>query len=146
VKYGKITPNPSFGLVIANTEYAGRYETIWDDPYAMLTGGLVIGWGPDWLKYAANALRKLRPAARLSRNKCDIAAETPELFIDVVPSTGADPLDLYPWGDFPYGGGIIENVDRGYGAQVLMAASALTPQEDEMISLIAADFSYGSVC
>ncbi len=139
-KYGKVKEGDSFGLVIANTEYAGRYSEIWDDPIALLTNGLVLGWGPEWQQFAANALRKMRAAARLGRNTLDVAANNPELFREVVPSFTKDRSNLFPWGDFPHGGAILEGIAGTSSGQLLVGASALTAEEDEMISSITVEF------
>ena len=126
--------NDSFGLVVADPGRGGEYHEIWDKPSELIAGGLVIGWGHDWRRYAANALCKIRATAREGLDTRDIFENSPELFQLNPSKSNASP---FIWGDFPHGGAVID----GNGTnQLLVGVSGLTATEDHRTARLTADF------
>lgn len=90
----------NFGFAMA---YPGLdYASVWDDPSAFTW--FVVCWGHEGHRYAANALRKLRPALRWQRDTLELRLNQrdPEPFQDVVTSSKGD--KTFVWGDYPWGG------------------------------------------
>ena len=134
---GLIKPNTSFGLVVAGAHLAGDYAAAWDDPASLMSGGIALGWGKAWRKYAANALRKCRAAARESRSTLDLATNAPQLFRDVVESVGPNTAEPYLWGDFPHGGAVLLGKGK---EQLLVGVSSRTPEEDHFLAMMAGEW------
>lgn len=127
---GLIKPNDSFGFAMA--EPNGDWHEVWDDPYALTW--LVGGWGPDRDRYVANAVRKMRAAARAGVNdtlemRLEPSSDLVESFRDVVASV--EPDGTFLWGDFPWGGAVYQD----YGPlNLLGAVSALSEEEDHAVA------------
>jgi hypothetical protein len=104
-RLGIITPSDSFGFAAAHP----RSELVipasdgrWNNPYKFVW--FVVGWGPDGDRYIANAVRKLRPLLRTSKDTLELRLDTSLNFRNVVQSV----VDgKFPWGDFPHGGGTL---------------------------------------
>lgn len=122
---GQLTQKDSFGFAMANPTVV--LGDVWDDPSKLIA--MVMYWGPDGLKYAANACRKIRPSARTGQDSETLRREHPELFRDNVESVEAD--GTFAWGDFPYGGATYLTVE---GHLLLGAVSALPQVEDPIAS------------
>lgn len=122
---GVLTDKESFGFALADP--TAVLSEVWDDPSKLIA--MVMYWGPDGLKYAANACRKIRPSARTGQDSETLRREHPELFRDNVESVEAD--GTFAWGDFPYGGATYLTVE---GHLLLGAVSALPQVEDPIAS------------
>jgi hypothetical protein len=128
--------NPHLGVAVANPAFAGTsFRKVWDDPANLV--GLGLSFGTEGHRFLCNAVRKLRPAARLG---VDTLALRKDDFVDwknPVESESDDPDNPYPWGDFPYGGAAYSNPETGRH-KVLVATSALYEEEDHMLSVLLA--------
>lgn len=92
----------NFGFAMADPY--GDHHAAWDDPYSL--AWLVGGWGPLRDRYIANALRKMRAAAREGFNTLYLKhdCDRNEVFRNVVESVEDD--GRFRWGDFPHGGAV----------------------------------------
>lgn len=122
---GQLTKKDSFGFALANP--AAVLSEVWDDPGQLIA--MVMYWGPEGPRYAANACRKLRPSARSGQDSETLRREHPELFREPIESVEAD--GTFMWGDFPYGGATYLTVE---GHLLLGAVSALPQEEDPVAS------------
>lgn len=122
-----IAKRDSFGFALASPGLGSALYSAWDNPTALI--GLVVWWGPEGPRYAANACRKLRPAARESMDTEVIRRSDPYLFSDIIPSI--DEGGNFPWGDFPFDGATYVNVQ---GRDLLGAVSAFPKEQDPMIA------------
>lgn len=122
---GQLTRKDSFGFALANP--AAVLSEVWDVPSQLIA--MVMYWGPDGPKYAANACRKLRPSARTGMDSETLRREHPELFRDEVVNVEDD--GTFTWGDFPYDGATYLTVQ---GRRLLGAVSALPKEEDPVAS------------
>jgi hypothetical protein len=120
-----ITSKPSFGFALATPDI--DLTEVWDDPRQLIA--LVAYWGPEGPRYAANACRKLRPAAREGVDTEVLRREHPEAFRDIVESKEGD--TAFPWGDFPWDGAAYTEVQ---GRRLLGAVSALPKEEDPIVA------------
>lgn len=128
---GKIRYNGSFGFAMADPALGLTYDLAgtWDDPREMTL--FVAGWGPERERYCANAVRKLRAAARNGVDTLDlVTGNYEEPFCDIVESP-ANEDGTYPWGDFPYGGAVFV----GFNDKLLLGAvSGLRQEEDHALA------------
>jgi hypothetical protein len=122
---GIIEERESFGFALARP--MPRYSDHWDHPSVLVA--LVVHWGPEGPRYAANACRKLRAAAREGMDTESIRLHYPLKFRDVVESQNAD--GSFPWGDFPYDGAAYVEVQ---GCRLLGAVSAYPKEQDPMVA------------
>lgn len=132
---GLIKDNASFGVAISipywegDEKLSGTFETAPETHVAFIGG-----WGEEWQRYAANAVRKMRP---LYRN--DNACMTTQQVFDYDKGSFDNPVDSvdaggnYPWGDFPYGGGAWV---QGGDVALCVAVSALHMIEDDAIAYL----------
>lgn len=123
---GLIKHNASFGFAMGNPN--ANLAEVWDDPLQLV--GLVHYYGPEGERYAANAVRKLRPAARenVDTEVLRIEAELTRSdgrFRDIVGNKEGD--TEFPWGDFPYDGATFLTVQ---GRTLPYAASAFPKEQD----------------
>lgn len=127
---GLIKPNESFGfaMTVPAMDLGPAPNGLWDKPEEFVW--FVGGWGPKRERYAANAVRKLRPLLRTGYGSTlEMRFFAKGLFTDKVESEGA--AGQYPWGDFPWGGA----VEAVYGDLFLTGAvSCLTEIEDDTIT------------
>ena len=98
-----------------------------DDPDSLVR--FVVGWGDVSDRVIANAVRKMRPAARTGLDSLQMVRKYPGRFEDVVEAQEADGSFL--WGDFPYGGASIVTVGRH---DVLFSVSGYTQESDDFVS------------
>lgn len=132
---GLVKPTPSFGFAMANPAYGDLSRSCgecydkapYDDPYQL--AWLVVQWGPDGSRYAANAVRKLRPAARERADTLTLRLDGSRDFADRVDSQTADGQLL--WGDFPWGGARYTRVG---GRVLLTAVSCYSELEDHTVA------------
>lgn len=88
---------------------AGWQPNDWDEPNKFVA--FVGGRGIDRDRYAANAVRKLRPWIRQASKGGEFDSTlsmrlfAPELFEQGVESQNAD--GTFPWGDYPWGGAAV---------------------------------------
>jgi hypothetical protein len=120
-----ITSKSSFGFALATPDI--DLTEVWDDPRKLIA--FVAYWGPEGPRYAANACRKLRPAAREGVDTEILRRERPEAFRDIVESNEGD--TAFPWGDFPWDGAAFTTVQ---GRPLLGAVSALPKEEDPIVA------------
>ena len=125
-----VQKHTSFGYAVT---YPNASAKDFNNPEKFLL--LVGGWGPQWERYAANAVRKIRPVLRsrvdslwLTVNK--LSGAMPDAFDDEVASANAD--GTFSWGDFPYGGAY--TVDLIDETEVIVAVSCLAQEEDDTAS------------
>ena len=120
-----ISTKSSFGFALATPDI--DLTEVWDDPRVLIA--FVAHWGPEGPRYAANACRKLRPAAREGVDTEILRRERPDAFRDIVESNqgGAS----FPWGDFPWDGAAYTEVQ---GRRLLGAVSALPKEEDPIVA------------
>lgn len=118
---GIIANRASFGFAMADPRV--NYREVWNDPAALT--GFIAYWGPEGQRYAANAVRKMRPGAREDKDTQKMRLDHPELFRDPVESAEAD--GTFNWGDFPYDGAVHLHT---LGYHLLGAVSALPKEED----------------
>jgi hypothetical protein len=120
-----IAERESFGYALA------RQMPFWsgdlNDPQRLIS--LVVYWGPEGLRYAANACRKIRAAAREEMDTESIRINHPNRFSDIVASV--DDEGNFPWGDFPYDGAAYVEVQ---GQTLLGAVSAYPKEQDPMVA------------
>jgi len=126
---------PSFGLVALDPALSDRYSTIWRSPTELLEGAIVIGWGPDWRRYVANALRKCRAVAREGLDSLYMEKHAPARFVD--PVGECDEHGDFPDGDFPFGGAV--RIGCGSGHYIL-GVSSLTQEEDDLVARLAVHY------
>lgn len=126
---------PSFGLVALNPALADRYASIWCSPTELLEGGMVIGWGPEWHRYVANALRKCRAVAREGLDSLYMERHAPARFLN--PVGEVDEHGDFPDGDFPFGGAV--RIRRGSG-HYIVGVSSLTQEEDDLVARLAGHY------
>jgi hypothetical protein len=126
---------PSFGLVALSPKFAGQYSSVWSSPSQLMEGGMVLGWGPEWRRYVANALRKCRAVAREGLDSLYIANHEPSRFRD--PVEEFDDNGEFLDGDFPWGGA----VTMGSGPEeYIVGVSSLTQEEDDLVARLAVQF------
>jgi hypothetical protein len=123
---GLIKETESFGFAMAepDTPYISRK---WNDPHELVW--MTAGWGPKKDLYVANAVRKLRLAARVGGDSIGVHARD----IDT-PVKSQEPDGTFAWGDFPHGGAVLDSNPFISGVVLLGAVSALTAQEDDAIA------------
>ena len=124
---GVIERHESFGFAMANPTTPLEYTRHWDHPEKLI--GFVSYWGPDGKRYAANAVRKIRAAARTSLDTQTIRLECPDKFRDEVESVESD--GTFAWGDFPYDGAVHVNT---LGRHLLGAVSAYPKEQDPIVA------------
>jgi len=121
-----IKKTESFGFAMSKPDHVESIQD-WDDPSQLVW--MTAGWGPDKDRYVANAARKLRLADRLGFDSIGVR----ESYIDT-PVDSQEPDGTYAWGDFPYGGAVWHAHPHIAGVSLLAAVSALTQQEDDMVT------------
>jgi hypothetical protein len=131
MSYGVITAKDSFGYALADPQ-ANLLE-VWDDPSRLIA--MVVYWGPEGPRYAANACRKIRPAAREGMDSEDLRRDHKDLFRDTVPSKEGD--TEFEWGDFPWDGAVYTRVQ---GRRLLGAVSALPKEQDPVVARLITGF------
>ena len=123
-----VEDNLSFGFAMANPwTVSFRYGMAWNNPYELVW--FVGGWGPERERYIANAVRKLRPAARTGRDTLELRHHSSGLFRDMVDSHEED--GSFAWGDYPYGGAVYLSFE---GVKLLGSVSGLSEDEDAAIA------------
>ena len=122
---GIVAQRDSFGYALARP--ATNYTRHWNNPDTLI--GLVVWWGSEGPRYAANACRKIRASARLGKDTESIRIHQPEKFRDVIESVDDD--GNFRGGDFPYDGATFVKVqDR----LLLGAVSAYPKEQDPLVS------------
>jgi hypothetical protein len=124
-------PSHSFGCVVANPAYAGRYYNIWDNPEQLFSGALVLGWGPESTYCVADSIRKIRVTARTGLSSWDVQYHHRGLIANEVLPAVEDAS--CPWGDLPLSGALLY---RTGADQRLIGTGGLSGAEDELISLL----------
>jgi len=126
---GFISPRESFGFAMANPGV--DYSKCWNDPSKLIA--FVNYWGPDGPRYAANAVRKIRAAAREGKDTQAIRLQCPELFQDEVEQTdpSIETAGVFPWGDFPFDGAVFVNC---IDLRLLGAVSAYPKEQDPVVA------------
>ena len=125
MELGMIPRKESFGYALATPEI--DHTQVWDNPQQLI--GLVAYWGPEGPRYAANACRKIRAAAREGVDTEVLRRARPETFRDIVESKEGD--TEFPWGDFPFDGAAYSIVQH---LHLLGAVSALPKEQDPIIA------------
>ena len=123
---GLLARKESFGFAMAFPE---REAPTWDDPESLIA--FIMHWGPEGPRYAANAVRKIRPAARTLMDTQLMRMRYPEAFTDIVESQ--EPDGSFAWGDFPYDGAVHLNV---LGRNLLGAVSAFPKEQDPVVAAL----------
>lgn len=126
--YGLVDAKDSFGFAMGNPDPNVNLAQVWDDPQQLV--GLVHHFGPEGERYAANAVRKLRAAAREGVDTEILRIEADELgtggrFRDTVESNAGD--TVFAWGDFPFDGAVWLTVQ---GITLPFAVSAFPKEQD----------------
>jgi hypothetical protein len=124
---GLITHKDSFGFAMVDP--LSDYRTLWDNPERSIA--FVAHWGPEGSRYAANAVRKIRPAAREGHDSQWLRINGPYRFRDVVESK--DDEGNFPWGDFPYDGAVYVDTLAG---RLLGGVSAFPKEEDPIVATL----------
>lgn len=121
-------PIVNFGFAMADP-FVYYHQKVWNDPYEL--AWLVGGWGPLRDRYIANALRKMRAAAREGFNTLRLkhSPNHGDVFRDVVDSVEND--GRFRWGDFPHGGAV--SVEMGE-LNLLGAVSVYAEDEDGVVA------------
>lgn len=131
MNHGLVRDKLSLGGAIGGPIFLTPGESLampyWNDPYGYVW--FVFGWGPDWQKYAANAIRKMRALLRTGVDTLELQLFDSGRFQDRVVSEDDD--HNYPWGDFPYGGATFTKVGNLY---IPAAVSTLRAVEDDNVS------------
>jgi hypothetical protein len=122
---GVIATKDSFGFALAYPGNRGFGD--WDNPERLIA--LVIHWGPDGPRYVANAVRKIRPAARNLDDTQHLRTGRSWLFQDKVESK--DDEGRFPWGDFPWDGAVWHSA---LGVSLLGAVSAFPQEQDPIVA------------
>lgn len=117
-----IKHNASFGFAMANP--AENYHEVWDRPEKLVW--FVAGWGVDRDRYIANAVRKMRAAARQNHDTLSLGHDDFNLTVE-----SQEPDGSFAWGDFPYGGAAFAEI-KGY--RLLGGVSCLTEVEDHAVA------------
>ena len=127
MRQGVITRKPSFGFALATPDI--DLTEVWDDPQQLIA--LVAYWGPEGPRYAANACRKIRAAAREMTDTEMLRRNFPsaEVFRNIIESNEGD--TVFPWGDFPWDGAAYTDVQ---GRRLLGAVSALPKEQDPVVA------------
>lgn len=128
---GAIAQRDSFGFALATPDI--KLADVWDDPEKLIA--MVAFWGPEGPRFAANACRKIRAAARENMDTETIRRDHPYLFLDSVASVEED--GTFTWGDFPYDGAAFTEVQ---GRRLLGAVSAFPKEEDPIIARLFTGF------
>lgn len=123
-----IDPRDSFGFALATPDIDLR--EVWDDPTELIA--MVVYWGVDGPKYAANAVRKIRAAAREGTDSEDLrrAADAGDYEFDH-PVVSVNDDGTLEWGDFPFDGAAYTQVQ---GRLLLGAVSALPKEQDPVVA------------
>lgn len=124
---GLITRKDSFGFAMADPRV--DYKKLWNNPEPLIA--FVAYWGPDGPRYAANAVRKIRAAAREGWDTQALRLNGSFRFQDVVESQ--DENGNFPWGDFPYDGAVYVDTLSG---RLLGAVSAFPKEEDPIVATL----------
>lgn len=128
---GVIATRESFGFALKNPDSDGTL--VWDDPQKLI--GLVVYWGPEGPRYAANACRKIRAAAREGQDTELLRRFRVEQFREIVESVEDD--GTFTWGDFPYDGATYTEVQ---GRTLLGAVSAFPKEQDPVVARLITGF------
>lgn len=128
---GLIAKKDSFGFAMAVP--AVTYKSSWDNPERLIW--FVVGWGPDGDRYIANAVRKIRAAAREGWNTQALRLNGSYRFQDEIESQ--DENGNFPWGDFPFDGAVY--VDSLAG-RLLGAVSAFPKEQDPIVASLILGF------
>lgn len=128
MQQGILARRDSFGFAMA--DFTLDYEEHWDSPETLIA--FVAFWGPKGRRCAANAIRKIRPAAREGMDTQFMRLSYPELFCDQVESEEED--GTFTWGDFPYDGAVHLNV---MGRKLLGACSTFPKEQDPIATCLA---------
>ena len=133
----RVNDTRSFGVVAKIVAEDKLGELDFNRPESLVD--FAILYGDEGGRYAANALRKLRAAARTGQSTQDMQ-KWPALFQDVVAESDlamerdGGPI---PWGDFPYAGAVIL---RRNDVCYLVAVSGFTEKEDHWLATLLAEF------
>lgn len=125
---GIITQRESFGFAMADPR--ADYEQLWDNPEKLIA--LVAFWGPDGLRLAANAVRKIRAAAREGIDTQTLRLRYPGRFLRPVESQEKG-SGSFKWGDFPFDGAVWLT---SLGRRLLGAVSAYPQEEDPIVAAL----------
>lgn len=107
----------------------------WDDPEKYIA--YVGGRGLERDRYAANAVRKLRPWLRQAAeghefdSTLNMRQFAPELFQHGVESQSAD--GVFPWGDYPWGGAAVVSFP---GFALAGAVSGFSEVQDDTVARV----------
>lgn|GEM_PF-3038719 len=133
---GLLRNNSSYGVVVADPIYSGTYASVWDNPQQLV--GFALGDGARRQYYLANAVRKMRAAAREGFDTFAMRqGHLINYFCDEVEGRVDDPENPYPWGDFPWGGAAYGGTESN---RWLVGVSGFTQAEDDWIARTVAWF------
>jgi hypothetical protein len=118
---GVLTRKESFGFALANP--AADLSRVWNIPSKLIA--FAYAYGPEGDYYVANAVRKLRAAARTGKDTQELRLYYPHRFANVVEKK--EPDGSFEWGDFPFDGAVHV---YPVGRHLLGAVSALPKEED----------------
>ncbi len=121
----------SFAVVVKVLDTDANLASLVDDPAALFDFAFVEG--DESQRYAANALRKMRAAARTGKDTAELNDDSFENVVD----GSTDSRDKLPWGEFPYGGA------RWYvrgNVCVLVGVSGFTQEEDHFLAGVVGEF------
>ena len=119
----------SFGFAVSFLE-PEELEKRYDDPELFV--GFVGGWGPEQTRYTANAIRKMRAAARTGSDTLEMVEVGAKHGINLFEDKVESQVDgTYPWGEFPWGGAIFIS----FGDRTMMiATSFVTQDQDDLVA------------
>jgi len=126
---GETIASVGFAMTNPNLTFE-KVRELWDNPEGLIY--MVGGFGDKWGQYAANGVRKIRPAVRKGKSSLQLNVFEPDSFIDKVESV--DEQGRFPWGDFPWGGAVWIPLSNGKGFWI--AVSAFKQDEDQLASYV----------
>lgn len=121
---GVLADSKSFGFALANPMAILRAD--WNDPFKLIA--MVFHYGPEGPRYAANACRKIRAAAREGKDTETLRFSPGNRFVEPVKSAEEDGTFL--WGDFPFGGATFVPTPR----RTLLTAVSTFPEEQDPLA------------
>lgn len=133
---GLLEINGSYGFALSvpiGHGATGWEASDWDNPEKFIA--YVGGRGRERDRYAANAVRKLRPWIRQAAAGCEFDSTlsmrqfAPELFEQGVDSQNAD--GTFSWGDYPWGGAVVVSF-RGFA--LAGAVSGFSEIQDDTVA------------
>lgn len=119
----------SFGFAISLLE-SDELEVKYDHPKEFIN--FVGGWGDDQQRYTANAIRKMRAAARTTSDTLEMVEFGSKHNVSMFENVVESQVDgVFPWGEFPYGGAVFVSFgDR----TLLVGVSGLTQEQDDFVA------------